>query len=48
MFDAHGSRAAHEYLWFALLLIVFLATSAVHSSGSGPDTASTRDGAIAP
>ncbi|MDB6084898.1 MAG: hypothetical protein JWN43_2779 [Gammaproteobacteria bacterium] len=42
MSDAHGRRATREYLWFALLLIVVLATYAVHSPG--PDTARQLSG----
>jgi hypothetical protein len=46
MFDTHGKRGSREYLWFALLLIVVLATSAVHSSDT--NAVSTRHGAVAP
>ncbi len=38
MSDAHKNRGACEYLWFSLLLILILATSATHSPA--PDTAS--------
>jgi hypothetical protein len=46
MFDAQGAQGAREYLWFALLLIVFLATVAVHP----PETniVSARAGVMSP
>jgi hypothetical protein len=46
MNDARGNPNAREYLWFALLLIVVLATSAAHSTGSARLT--TPRGAVAP
>jgi hypothetical protein len=46
MSDAHGRPNAREYLWFALLLIVVLATSAAHSTDSARVTA--HYGAVAP
>jgi hypothetical protein len=46
MSDAHGNPNAREYMWFALLLIVVLATSAAHSTGSAK--AAAPHGAVAP
>jgi hypothetical protein len=44
--DLQRNRSAHEYVWFALLLILILATSAVHAPA--PDTASTLPESTAP
>ena len=39
MGDAQGSRGSRDYYWFAVLLIIVLATAAVHLSDRGSDTA---------
>jgi hypothetical protein len=46
MFAARGSPDAREYLWFALLLIVVLATSAAHLTGSARVAAQSQYGAV--
>jgi hypothetical protein len=46
MVDVHGDRAAHEYLWFALLLMVVLVTSTVYSPSQA--TVSARNSVVTP
>jgi hypothetical protein len=43
MSDARGTPNAREYLWFALLLIVVLATSAAHLTDSARVTAQSGE-----
>jgi len=46
MFDTLGDEGTREYVWFALLLIMILATSAVQSVR--PNVALARADSVAP